>query len=78
MKVKLSSPVYDTEGNVTTPAKLLDAGRATVTKTTNFYKRGGGTRTAYFCDLLDANGKVDGSFEIGKYAYESRKQEATP
>jgi len=77
MRTKLSTPVYDIEGNVTTLAALLDAGRAIVTEVPNFYKRGNGTRAAYFCDLLDANGKVDGSFEIGKYAFESRKEEAT-
>ena len=73
-KVKLSTPVYDLEGNVTTCAALLNAGKAQVSKTKNFYKRRGGTRVAYFCDLLDDQGKIAGSFEISAYAYQSRKE----
>lgn len=66
--VKLNQTVRVAEtGELTTIAQLAAQGRITFRQVDNFYKRGGGTRTAYFADISDNSG-----WEISKTAYLSR------
>ena len=74
-KTTLSQPVHDLDGNVTTLRLLLDSGLATVSRCSHFYKRGGGTRVAYFVDLPhDEETGVIASFEVAAHVYDSRSK----
>lgn len=67
-RVRLSDRVRVDGGEISTPAELLDEGRAVVSKVDKFRGPRGGVRVAYFVDLVDGSG----SWEIGEKAYESR------
>lgn len=72
-RIKLTDPV-NAQGTISTPAQLLDQGRAIVSMTNNFYTRRGGPFTKYFVDLIDpATGdNLKTGWEISKFAYQSR------
>jgi hypothetical protein len=62
------------DGTITTPAELLDSGKAYVEKAENFHapRSKKGYCTKYFVTLVGDDPDVSSGWEIGKMAYESR------
>jgi hypothetical protein len=69
-RVKLSDKVNANWWGITTPAQLLDEGKAIVEKVERFGKR---EVTKYFCTLVNLDGTLSNNcWDIGQKAYESR------
>ena len=67
MKAKLSDLVRTSTGEVAKLSDLIERGEVTFSRSDKLYKRGGGTRVAYFADHKDG-----GCWEVSRMAYEYR------
>ena len=68
MKARMKDLVRTPSGEVVTLGALADRGDVTFSRCDKFYKRGGGTRVAFFADHVSGAG----CWEISQTAYESR------